>query len=706
MKNKPTRKRVPVISLVIVVSWAALALMTGTRRVVSAATFTVTNTGDNGGINPPPGAGTGTLRQAIIDANGAAGADTINFQAGLTGTIILASALPQITQDLTISGPGAGVLTVSGNHLYQVFRIDIAAVTVSISDLTISNGKSDDGGGIFNLGTLTVSNSTLSGNLSGNSAPSFGGGGILNIGTLTVTTSTLSGNSAASEGGGILNLGTLTLTNSTLSRNSAGSSGGGIFNRGTLTVTNGTLAGNSAVGGGGIFNDLRVPLTVTDSTLSGNSAFDGGGILNEGTLTVTNSTLSGNSATSGGGIFNDEGTLTVTNGTFSANSATGGETAGGGIFNEGSATVKNSIIANSTAGGNCGGSTISPLGVNFSTDKTCGPGFTVVPSAGAGGLNLGPLHDNGGPTFTHALLPGSVAIDAVISPADCNDLSAVPAPVTTDQRGLPRPADGDGNGSALCDAGAFELQPCMITCPGNITQSNDLNQCGAVVTYQATTTGDCFTVTCVPASASFFPVGTTTVTCTTTAGQSCSFTVTVKDTQPPTITCPANVTAVSAVACPPTTSTVVTFTTPIPSDNCPGATVVCNPPSGSPLPVGTTTVTCTAIDASGNTASCSFSVTVFNGRLQDDSDPNNVLLFNAATGDYRLCCGGLVFTGTGSVILKGCLFTLQHNPPDRRLLVNVDFSQKKGTASLQFPPGAIKCTITDRNMMDDTSTCL
>src|SRR5262249_9040003 len=158
------------------------------------------------------------------------------------------------------------------------------------------------------------------------------------------------------------------------------------------------------VSGGGIFNDLRVPLTVTNCTLSGNSASDGGGILNEGTLTFTNSTLSGNSATSmGGGIFNDEGTMTVTNGTFSGNSAAGGATAAGGIFNEGPATVKNSIIANSTAGGNCAGpNAITAVGVNFSTDKTCGPGFTVVPSTGAGGLNLGPLHDNGGPTFTHA----------------------------------------------------------------------------------------------------------------------------------------------------------------------------------------------------------------------------------------------------------------------------------------------------------------
>jgi hypothetical protein len=177
------------------------------------------------------------------------------------------------------------------------------------------------------------------------------------------------------------------------------------------------------------------------------------------------------------------------------------------------------------------------------------------------------------------------------------------------------------------------------------------------------------------------------------------------ETTPPTITCPANVTAVSAVACPPTTSTVVTYPAPTASDNCPGVTTACNPASGSTFPMGTTTVTCTATDAAGSTATCSFSVSVFNGRLQDDSNSKNVLLFNTMTGDYSLCCGGMVFTGKGTVILQGCTFTLQHNPSDRRLLVKVDFSQKKGIASLQFPPGTLKCTITDRNMMDDTSTC-
>ena len=261
-----------------------------------------------------------------------------------------------------------------------------------------------------------------------------------------------------------------------------------------------------------------------------------------------------------------------------------------------------------------------------------------------------------------------------------------------------------GGGLQIRDIAVFI--PCAITCPANVTSSNDPNQCGAVVTYAPpTSTGECGTVSCSPASGSFFPVGTTTATCTTTAGPSCSFTITVNDTQPPSITCPANVTTVGAVTCPPTNNTIVNFANPVASDNCPGVTTICTPPSGSPLPVGTTTVTCTATDASGNTATCSFTVTVFNGCLQDDSDPSIVVLFNTVTGAYRFCCGGTIFTGTASVLARGCTFTLQHNPADRRLLITVDFAVRSGKASLQFPPGTTKCTITDRNITNNTCAC-
>jgi HYR domain len=263
--------------------------------------------------------------------------------------------------------------------------------------------------------------------------------------------------------------------------------------------------------------------------------------------------------------------------------------------------------------------------------------------------------------------------------------------------------------SSVAGTGQFvdniSIDECSITCPANITVGNDPNQCGAVVNYPApTTSGPCDTVTCSPAAGSFFPVGTTTVTCTSTAGPSCSFTVTVNDVQPPTITCPANVTAVAAQTCPLSTTTAVTFPAPTASDNCPGVTVACVPPSGSIFPAGTTTVTCTATDTSGNTASCSFTVSVFSACLQDDSNPTNVVLFNLS-GEYRFCCNGTIFTGTGIATVRGCIVSIQHNPPDRRVLLTFDGAVHRGTASLQSPPGTIKCTITDRNTLNNTCTC-
>jgi hypothetical protein len=205
----------------ITITISALFIFCGLFTATSgAAPFTVTNTGDNLGVNPPPGAGTGTLRQAIVDANANAGADTITFSPIVTGTILLASALPNLSDDVTINGPGANTLAVNGNAATRIFQIG-AGADVTIDGLTVMNGHvvgPSFGGGIFNAGTLTVTNSTISGN------SATAGGGIVNDGefgsaTLTITNSTISGNSATGagnvDGGGILNdgvLGSATLT--------------------------------------------------------------------------------------------------------------------------------------------------------------------------------------------------------------------------------------------------------------------------------------------------------------------------------------------------------------------------------------------------------------------------------------------------------------------------------------------------------------
>jgi HYR domain-containing protein/carboxypeptidase family protein len=188
-------------------------------------------------------------------------------------------------------------------------------------------------------------------------------------------------------------------------------------------------------------------------------------------------------------------------------------------------------------------------------------------------------------------------------------------------------------------------------------------------------------------------------------GPTCTFTVTVNDTQPPVITCPPNLTAVTATVNDP--CTVVNFTTTA-SDNCPGVVVVCTPPSGSCFPVGVTTVTCTATDASGNTATCSFTISVFNGRMQDDFEGcANTVLFNTLTGDYRWCCHGTIYTGRGKVTKLGNTFKIEHNPSDRRVLINLSAGSfpPSGNASLQSPPGTIKCVIQDRDTRNDTCVC-
>lgn len=726
-----------------------------------------------------------SLREAIIAANRTAGADTIMLPAG-TYTLALPGADEDaaatgdldLTGDVTITGAGSASTiieagTTSANGIDRLFHVFLD-VTAGFTDLTIRHGRNistnpvgGSGGGISNSGTVTITGSTLSNNYA------LAGGGIVNFqpGSVTIINSRLANNSADFLGGGVSNNATMTITDSTLSNNSSGIEGGAIYTIfGHTTITGSTLANNSSGFGGAISTDAFTTesfgiIEITNSTLSNNSAELGGGIWNDGKVRISNSTLAGNAAT-----FR-----------------------GGGVVNSHFMEIKNSIIANSPLGDNALiAIPLTNLGGNLSTDATC-PGFTQVTAAQ---LNLGPLQDNGGPTQTHALLAGSVAIDAV---TDCTNVDS--NPLTQDQRGLPRPIDGDSDGVSKCDIGAYEAATCTsgdqtpptvtcpapitvnntvkqcsavvsfsasamdncdgpiaptcspasgatfavgtttvtctatdragrtgqcaftvtvndthppaITCPANIIRSNDPNQCSAVATYSLPAVSDnCSGVgapSCTPPSGTTFPKGITTVTCTSTDSSgnqtSCSFTITVQDTQPPTITCPANIVAVTAQTCPLTNLSVVNFPTPMAADNCSSATVLCTPPSGSAFPVGATTVTCRATDSAGRTASCSFTVTVFNGCLQDDANPAVGVLFNTATGEYRFCGNGAVFTGIGTRAVQGCVVTIQRNAPDVRLSIRADLSQKKGTASLQFLPGATLYTITDRDLSNNTCPC-
>ena len=229
-------------------------------------------------------------------------------------------------------------------------------------------------------------------------------------------------------------------------RNGQGNFGGGILNNdvGALTVISSTVSGNMAPFGGGIYNGGG--LTIVNSTLSGNTASsEGAGVYNAATLTISNSTFSGNAARGEGGACINEGMLLITNSTLSGNSAID---VGGGIYNLGTLHIGNTVLKRGASGDNInvnGGGTVTSLGYNVSSDD--GSGFLTGPGDQ---INtdplLGPLQNNGGPTFTHALLPGSPAIDA-------GDPQFTPPPYY-DQRGPGFWRVRNGR----IDVGSFEVQ--------------------------------------------------------------------------------------------------------------------------------------------------------------------------------------------------------------------------------------------------------
>jgi predicted outer membrane repeat protein len=438
----------------------------GAVEVATASTFVVQNNAD---------AGPGSLRQTLADAAlfSPGANNTITFAPALSGeTITLTTGHLTLGSDVTIDATAlTGGITISGNSNgdatldpgeSRLFDIP-AGVTVVLRRLNLINGMAGglNGGAIANSGQLTVDQCAISACRSN----AFGGG-ILNFGgTLTLTQSTLSGNAASEDGGGMINAGggTATLTQSTLSGNSASDEGGGIRNiQSTLTLTQSTLSGNSASFGGGISNTAST-LTVTQSTLSGNSASaQGGGIANGGTLTLTQSTLSGNAASSnGGGIYNVAGTLTLTQSTLSGNSAS----SGGGIFNSGGeVTLSQSTLSGNVASGGGGGifilSGTATLTLSIVADNTASSDANIRGSFfGSNNLIndyplLAPLGNYGGPTQTRPPLPGSPALDAG---------GTDPSPFSTDQRGLSRVVDADGDGTAIVDIGAVELQVRLVT---------------------------------------------------------------------------------------------------------------------------------------------------------------------------------------------------------------------------------------------------
>lgn len=485
-----------------------LLFVTLAAATAHAATFTVNNLND---------AGAGSLRAAIASANALAGADTVVFQNGLTGTITLVSGALEVNDSLTITGPGSGVITIDGNDQNRIFLMSVfnTSFTHSISGLSITHGRPfDAGGGILSYGNnLTLDDVKVTNCIAGGA----GGGLYFSGGTLAITNSVFSNNTAENasncfelgdvgggRGGGIYadDTASVTLDNVTCSGNGAREDGAGlgIVTSMTLasvvTISNSTFTGNTAdvlgcdaKSGAGIYvagmgNDDT--LTITDSTISGNTAIAGnaGGLLlgDLDTLTIRRSTISGNSATGGYGgglVMTNNATTLLENVTVSGNSAF---THGGAMFVQApsmSTTIRNSTITGNSGGTSGGiraaGGTVVTLRNSIVANSLITPANTAtadLSNDGTSSFNV---------TYSNIELPGAATItdgggnvmslDPVLGPLQNNGgttFTHVPdqtspavdagdpafvAPPATDQRGLARVVN------TVIDMGSVEFNP-------------------------------------------------------------------------------------------------------------------------------------------------------------------------------------------------------------------------------------------------------
>ena len=435
----------------------------------SGVTFAVTKlVEDVGDVDENPGDGTCatvagecTLRAAAQESNALPGPQTIFLPPG-DHTLVRGGCCEDdadtgdvdITDDTTIVGAGTEQTAITEVSPCCVERVlDVKApAAVAIRDLAVRDvfmsvglpqGTEYCGGGIRNAGSLTLLRVNVIHNVFRRS-----GGGICNQGELHIMDSTISGNQAGliGGGGGIRNEGVAVLERVAISDNISDTlDGGGVGNYGgvnrygvaieaRLTITDSTISANtsrySGTGAGVASVGQGAEATVVNSTISGNNAegsstgrAQGGGVsaYAGGRITLVNSTITGNQASlPGGGLSSEPGYLP-----------------GQGVI-----TLVNTIVAGNE-NGDCAGAMTSG-GHNLDSDGTCG--LTSAGDISGVAPLLGPLADNGGPTQTHALLEGSPAVDA-------GGGDQCPG---HDQRGAPRPFDGDGAGGAACDIGAYE----------------------------------------------------------------------------------------------------------------------------------------------------------------------------------------------------------------------------------------------------------
>jgi fibronectin-binding autotransporter adhesin len=489
-----------------------------------------------GGIASLTASGAVVVTNSTLTGNTALGGDGGNFNNGAGS-----------------NAKGGGIYFEGGTLNISGSRFDNCAATGGTGGSVDQNGQTNggfggnaQGGGVWvGAGTVTINNTTFENTTANGGNSGTGGNGVEPAGN--------------ADGGGLYSLGDVTVTNSTF--HLAGATGGNGGNAFGTTCLGAHQAGDGGgARGGAIFADggTMIINTATFANNFANGGNGGNGGQTDGGLNCGQHGAGG--LAFGGAIADNAATVNIKHGTVSLSSAQAGNTgvnqggankparlvaegAGGGIrVGTGGVTLENTIIAGNSAANGLGDTTGAPTpgpnvdgsvtsnGHNLLGVATDATGFTGTGDLTGANPMLAALADNGGPTQTMALTAGSPAIDA-----------GVAAGSSFDQRGRLRTYDDPGVVNAATsdgtDIGAFELQPlCSLTCPTDITIGNDPDQCGAIVTYTPASGAGCGTVTCAPAPGSFFAVGTTTVTCTSSAGPTCSFNITVNDTQGPTIT--------------------------------------------------------------------------------------------------------------------------------------------------------------------------
>lgn len=431
-------------------------------HVVGTPTVVITELTIRNGLTGAGGGGVRNEGTLTLDRVGLTGNQGFNGGALQTvgDTTVSNSFLQQNTadQDGGAISHTVGTLTVTDSTFFDNLAVRFGgailnSATALLTDVSIdTNNAGDDGGAIYNSGEATLTGVQIA---SGNTGIGDGGG-LFNEagGTLTLTNATIGGNFSYA-GAGIANEGTLVMTDSAVTNNDANDpgplfgGGGGIQNvGGDVTITGSTIANNTSEGTGAGINNFG-GLTVTDSAVTDNTTdVAGGGIYNQQTATLKNVTISTNSSGAGGGLDNINGAeTTLTNVTIARNNENGIVNAIG-VPGEAEAGVVNAVntIVSDNGPADCSGEPLASAGHNLDSDDTCG--LAAAGDLPAASPQLQALALNApGATETHALTATSPAVDA----------GAAAACPSADQRGVSRPQDGDVDGTAACDIGAYEL---------------------------------------------------------------------------------------------------------------------------------------------------------------------------------------------------------------------------------------------------------